>query len=134
MHKGFLKLASILAIVSVAAGAFAAHALKGRISDHALATFETGVRYQFYHVIALFITGIIYKDFAYRTVKWAGWFFIMGIVLFSGSLYLLTVKQAMVSAGFLWVGPITPIGGFAFIMGWLLLALSFFKRNKAAAL
>ena len=134
MHKGFLKVSSILAIVSVIAGAFAAHALKGKIGDHALATFETGVRYQFYHVIALFLTGIVYKDFAYRTVKWAGWFFITGIILFSGSLYLLAFKQAIVSPGFAWVGPITPIGGFAFIMGWLLLAISFFRKNKAAAL
>ncbi len=134
MHKGFLKLASILAIVTVAAGAFAAHALKGKIGDHALATFETAVRYQFYHVLALFLTGIVYKEFAYNTVRWAGWLFIIGIILFSGSLYVLTFKQAIVSPGFKWVGPITPIGGFAFILGWTLLAISFFRTNKAAAL
>lgn len=134
MHKGFLKLASILAVITVISGAFAAHALRGRVGDHALVTFETGVRYQFYHVIALFITGIVYKDFAYNTVRWAGGFFITGIILFSGSLYILAVKQAMVSPGLTWVGPITPIGGFAFITGWALLAISFFRRNKAAPL
>ncbi len=134
MHKGFLKTASILAALTVMAGAFAAHGLKGKIGDHALVTFETAVRYQFYHVIALFLTGIVYKDFAYATVKWAGWFFISGIVLFSGSLYLLAVKQAMVSPGFSWIGPITPLGGLAFIIGWLLLAVSFFRRNKTASI
>jgi uncharacterized membrane protein YgdD (TMEM256/DUF423 family) len=134
VHKGFLRLASILAIITVISGAFAAHTLKGKIGDHALVTFETAVRYQFYHVIALFLTGIVYKDFAYQTVRWAGWFFVAGIVLFSGSLYVLAIKQAIVSPGFKWIGPLTPIGGLAFIMGWALLAFSFFKRNKAAAL
>lgn len=133
MHKGFLKTASLLAVITVISGAFAAHALKGKIGDHALITFETAVRYQFYHVIALFLTGIVYKDFAYRTVKWAGWLFIAGIILFCGSLYILTFKQAIVSPGFSWVGPVTPIGGFAFIIGWILLAVSFFRRNKDAA-
>lgn len=129
MHKGFLKTACILAALTVALGAFGAHALKNYVSNNALATFETGVRYQFYHVIALFLTGILYKDFPVRINRIAGWFFITGIILFSGSLYFLASLQATVQPGFRWIGAITPLGGVCFIGGWLLLFWSIFKRN-----
>ncbi|MEO6490205.1 MAG: DUF423 domain-containing protein [Ferruginibacter sp.] len=129
MHNGFLKAAALLGIISVALGAFSAHSLKGMVSEHAVATFETAVRYQFYHVFALMITGIIFKDVKFKTVIWAGWFFIAGIILFSGSLYALSMVQAAVRPGYKWIGPITPIGGLCFIIGWLLLFISFFKKN-----
>ncbi|MEO7445993.1 MAG: DUF423 domain-containing protein [Ferruginibacter sp.] len=128
MHKGFLKLASILAALSVALGAFAAHSLKGSVSERAIATFETAVRYQFYHVFALFITGIVYAYFPYKTVKFAGYFFMAGILFFSGSLYGLAFVQAIVQPGFQWLGPITPVGGLFFIVGWILLCISFFRK------
>jgi uncharacterized membrane protein YgdD (TMEM256/DUF423 family) len=134
MHKGFIKTAAILGALSVMTGAFAAHAMKGKIGDHAIATFETAVRYQFYHVFALLITGVIYKDFRYKTTLWAGHLFIAGIILFSGSLYFLAFIQAAVRPGYSWIGAITPFGGGAFITGWLLLFISFFKKARPGAL
>lgn len=129
MHKGFLKIASLIAVLTVLLGAFAAHALKGTISDHSIATFETAVRYQFYHVIALFLTGILYKDFRSTTTIWAGRCFIFGIILFSGSLYALAAVQAFIQPGYKWIGALTPIGGFSFIIGWLLLFIAFFRKS-----
>lgn len=129
MHKGFLKIAAILGALSVGLGAFGAHALKGMVSDHAVATFETAVRYQFYHSFALMLTGILYASFPFKTILWAGRSFIIGILLFSGSLYVISLMQAVVKPGYGWVGAITPLGGLFFILGWLLLCVSFFKKN-----
>lgn len=129
MHKGFLKTAFILAALSVALGAFAAHGLKNYVSDRAMATFETAVRYQFYHVFALAITGIIYKDFSLPAIKAAGWLFITGIILFSGSLYLLAMVQGTVQPGYKWLGAITPFGGLSFIGGWILLFIGLLKKK-----
>jgi uncharacterized membrane protein YgdD (TMEM256/DUF423 family) len=117
MRKGFIKTAAILGVIAVALGAFAAHALKEKISDYAVNIFETGVRYQFYHVFALLITGILYKEFPNRFIKWAGILFITGIILFSGSLYCLMYIKGAVMPGYKWIGAITPIGGLAFILG-----------------
>lgn len=129
MHKGFLKTSAIFAMLAVALGAFAAHSLKGTISDHALNTFDTAVRYQFYHAFALLATGIVYRDFRWSPALWAGRFFIIGIILFSGSLYGMAVSQATVQPGYGWIGIITPIGGLFFIAGWILLFISYFKKN-----
>ena len=131
MHKGFLRTAVILGAISVAMGAFGAHYLRDvkMVSDRAVATFETAVRYQFYHVFALLAASILYKDFRSATMLWACRLFVTGIILFSGSLFLLTYKQAAVLPGFGWVGPITPFGGLAFIAGWMLMLVSFFKKN-----
>ena len=129
MHRGFLKAAAIFAILSVALGAFAAHGLKNIISANAVSTFETGVRYQFYHVFALFLTAIIYKEFPEKLIIWAGRFFIFGIFLFSFSLYALAIIQGMVLPGFRWIGAITPFGGMMFIVGWILLLITFFKKK-----
>ena len=129
MHKGFLKAAALIGLLSVVLGAFTAHTLKGMISDHAIAVFETAVRYQFYHAFALLATGILYQEFKFKTIVWAGRFFIAGIILFSGSLYCLAAAQAMVQPGYNWIGAITPVGGLCFIAGWFLLFLSFFKKN-----
>jgi uncharacterized membrane protein YgdD (TMEM256/DUF423 family) len=87
MHQGFLKTAAILGALSVALGAFAAHSLKQLLPLEILQTFETAVRYQFYHVLALLATGILYKEFPVKLMKWAGYSFAAGILLFSGSLY-----------------------------------------------
>ena len=129
MHKGFLKTAFILAALTVAMGAFAAHGLKNYVSDKALATFETAVRYQFYHVFALMIAGILYKDFYFAAIKVAGWLFITGIILFSGSLYLLAIVQGTVEPGYNWLGAITPFGGLAFIAGWIFLFAGLFRKR-----
>lgn len=129
MHKGFLKTAFILAALSVALGAFAAHGLKNYVSNNALATFDIAVRYQFYHVFALMVTAILYKEFAGTSIKIAGWLFLTGIVLFSGSLYVLAMQQAAVQPGLKWIGAITPFGGLCFIAGWLFLFGSLFKKS-----
>ena len=129
MHKGFLKIAAITGLLSVVLGAFAAHSLKNMVSNHAIATFETAVRYQFYHAFALLAVGILYKDLPFKTMLWAGRFFIAGIILFSGSLYALAFVQAAVRPGYNWIGAITPFGGVCFITGWLLMFIAFFRKN-----
>ncbi len=121
MHKGYIKTAAILGALSVALGAFAAHTLKGSVSDYALEIFETSVRYQFYHVFALLAVGIIYKEFPNKTMLWSGRLFIAGIILFSGSLYVLAVIKGAVLPGYDWIGAITPFGGLCFILGWIFL-------------
>jgi len=133
MHKGFLKTAAIVGALAVALGAFGAHALKGLVSELAVNTFETGVRYQFYHVFALALTAVFYGAFANKWLVWAGRFFIIGIVLFSGSLYVLTVVLAIVQPGLRWIGAITPFGGLAFILGWLCLFIGVSSTGKKAA-
>jgi uncharacterized membrane protein YgdD (TMEM256/DUF423 family) len=121
MHKGFLKTAAIVGALSVALGAFAAHGLRQRISQDALNIFETGVRYQFYHVFTLLAAGILYKDFQNNFCRWAGIFFIAGILLFSGSLYFLTYVKAVSVEDYNWIGAVTPFGGLSFILGWICL-------------
>jgi uncharacterized membrane protein YgdD (TMEM256/DUF423 family) len=111
MHKGFLKAGALIGALSVILGAFAAHKIKGMVSDNALAIFETAVRYQFYHAFALIFTGILYKEFSYKCALWAGRLFIAGIILFSGSLYFLAYLQATVTPGYAWVGPVRPLAG-----------------------
>lgn len=124
MHRGYLKTGAILGALSVALGAFAAHKLKEIVDPDAVAIFETGVRYQFYHVFALLAVGILYLNFKKSTLRWAGIFFIVGITLFSGSLYLLTYIHASEIQNMKWVGPLTPLGGVCFIVGWLLLCVA----------
>ena len=130
MHRGFLKTGVLIGALSVALGAFAAHSLKESVSDYAVSIFETGVRYQFYHAFALLASGIFYKQFQNKFIKWSGKLFITGIILFSGSLYMLTFIKAAVKPGYNWVGAITPIGGLCFIAGWLCLFLGVLKKTN----
>ena len=117
MQKGFLKTAAIAGALAVMLGAFAAHSLKQILTEDNLQIFETAVRYQFYHVFALLAAGVLYKGFGNKFIKWSGILFIAGIILFSGSLYLLCyVKYAAFPLN--WIGAITPFGGAAFIAGW----------------
>ena len=120
MNKNYLQVAALLAALSVALGAFGAHGLKSMVSEQSLITYETGVRYQFYHVFALFITGILYREQKAGSFRIAFWLFITGILLFCGSLYLLTLT----APGYRFLGAITPFGGVAFIAGWIQLALA----------
>jgi len=120
MDKKFLVTAAWLGALSVALGAFGAHTLKEYLSPQSLTTYETGVRYQFYHVFALVLTGVLYKSYPNRKLQLAGNLFITGIIFFSGSLYALSVLGA---ANFKWIGAITPIGGIFFIAGWIFLAM-----------
>jgi len=130
MHKPFLRIASLLGALAVALGAFGAHALKARVSDVAINTFETGVRYQFYHVFAIMVLAILYKDFKNKWILFSANLFVVGIALFSGSLYLLTFTLADVNSGFKWVGMITPVGGLAFILGWFFLLIGVMHQTK----
>ena len=127
MHKGYLKTAALLGALSVILGAFAAHGLKKIVDEFTVTVFETGVRYQFYHVFALALVAILYKEYSNKMLVTAGQLFILGILFFSGSLYLLTFKAAANLDGLYWVGPITPIGGVCFIGGWICLVFGIKK-------
>src|SRR5215204_4319602 len=116
MEKTFLLMASLFGALAVALGAFGAHALESRLSADLLSTYEVGVRYHFYHALALLgIVAVISRWPEAGTAVWAGWLFVAGILIFSGSLYILAFT------GIRWMGAITPIGGAAFIAGWLCL-------------
>lgn len=130
MRKSFLITAALLGALAVALGAFGAHALKGMVSDIAVNTFETGVKYQFYHILALMLVGILYKEYPNKWMVWAGNLFVAGILLFSGSLYVLTFFVATVKPGFAWIGIITPFGGLAFIAGWFSILIGVIKNLK----
>ena len=129
MHKGFLKTGSLLAALAVVFGAFAAHAIKSRVSADTLTIFETSVRYQMYHSFALILTGILYKEFSTKSLVWAGRLFIIGILLFSTSLYLLTYFKAIENASMFWLGAVTPFGGVCFIAGWFFLWKAFVYKK-----
>lgn len=116
MDRVFLGLGAVSAGLAVALGAFAAHGLRARLSPEALQTFETGARYHMYHALALLAVAWVATRWPGPAVTAAGWLFIAGTLLFSGSLYLLAVTGVRA------LGAITPIGGFAFILGWLALA------------
>ncbi len=129
MHKGFLTWAALLGALAVALGAFGAHGLKQLVPPETIATFETGVRYQFYHVFALLAVGILYEKWPVNLLKWAGNLFLLGILLFSGSLYALTALKATDVVGLSGIGIITPFGGLCFIAGWLMIAAALLKRK-----
>jgi uncharacterized membrane protein YgdD (TMEM256/DUF423 family) len=124
MHKSFLVTACSLAALAVILGAFGAHGLKKIVPLETISTFETGVRYHFYHSFALLATGILFERGKRSWMKFAGVAFISGIILFSGSLYILTILKATETAGLSGIGIITPIGGLFFIAGWIALAIA----------
>lgn len=120
----FLLIAAVLGGLSVAAGAFASHALKDQLGDRALEIFETAARYQMYHALALLAVAVLListKPTTHTSLNVAGIAFIVGITLFSGSLYALSFTNIK------WLGIITPFGGVAFLIGWGALAWSAFK-------
>ncbi|MGS2721598.1 DUF423 domain-containing protein [Paraglaciecola aestuariivivens] len=119
--KVLLGIAAASAMISVILGAFAAHGLKGRITDTLLQAFQTGVQYQMYHSLALILLVILYRLMPHVLVIYSAGFMLAGILLFSGSLYVLALTQIK------WFGPITPIGGLCLIIGWALLVLYAFK-------
>ncbi|MBD9514577.1 DUF423 domain-containing protein [Pseudomonas sp. PDM22] len=120
MLRTFLMLAAFFGFTGVALGAFAAHGLKSKLTPEYLAVFQTGVHYQTLHALALFGVALLSAHIGGTLVSLAGWAFTVGILLFSGSLYLLTL------AG-LGVGIITPIGGLFFLIGWALLLVAAFR-------
>ena len=127
MHSSFIKLAAILGAITVALGAFGAHALKQKADVYVQGIFETAVRYQFSHVFALLAVGILFSDYSNKWLVYAGWLFVAGMLLFSGSLYLLTYIKIIDKPSLNWVGAITPLGGVAFIAGWICLFIGISK-------
>jgi uncharacterized membrane protein YgdD (TMEM256/DUF423 family) len=116
MKRTFFVIGAIFGAVGVAAGAFGAHALKGRLSAEMLAVFETGVRYQLVHALVLLAVAWAGTRWSSPAIRVAGWLFVVGVFLFSGSLYALCLT------GIRGLGAVTPFGGVAFIVGWLALA------------
>ncbi|HVF68627.1 MAG TPA: DUF423 domain-containing protein [Pyrinomonadaceae bacterium] len=121
MERTFFLLGALSAFVGVAAGAFGAHGLKERLSADMLAVFETGVRYQMYHAFALVAAAWAAARWPGALANASGWLFVAGTLVFSGSLYALSLT------GVRWLGAITPIGGLAFLAGWLCLAAACWK-------
>lgn len=118
MAKLFVGLGSLLLGLAVGLGAFGAHGLKGKITPEMLEIYQTGVQYQFVHGLGLILIGLLSFAMPSNLLNWAGWFLFGGIMIFSGSLYALTLT------GITKWGAITPIGGVAFIVGWLLVVLA----------
>lgn len=111
-------LAAFFGLTAVILGAFGAHALRKVLTPEHLAVFDTGTRYQMYHALALLLVALLADRAPSRPLAAAGWLFTAGIVLFSGSLYLLT------TAGWGWLGPVTPLGGLCFMAGWISLGIA----------
>jgi uncharacterized membrane protein YgdD (TMEM256/DUF423 family) len=118
MEMFFFRVGALLAGLGVALGAFGAHALRARVSPDLLSVFETGVRYQMYHALALLGLSLAWNRWSNAHLTVAGCLFIAGVVLFCGSLYLLTLTGAR------WWGAVTPLGGIAFLAGWIALLLA----------
>lgn len=119
--KLFLILGVINGFIAVALGAFGAHGLEGKISEKAIATWEKAVTYQMFHTMALLVTGLLFAKFQNGGMLWAGWMFFVGILLFSGSLYVYS------TTGIKTFAMITPLGGVAFLAGWILLGYAVVK-------
>lgn len=123
MYKTFIAAAALSGALAVALGAFGAHALGPKLEAAGrMDTYETAVKYQFYHTLALLFIGLLAAKMPSPTLQWAGWLMIAGILIFSGSLYILCLT------GQRWLGAITPIGGTAFIAAWILLLISALRQ------
>ena len=134
MKKSILVFCSVSGAVAVMLGAMGAHYLKSKVGDGILTTenlqsFETGVRYEMYHTLALLLIVLLSEKLNSKLVKYISWFFISGIFLFSGSIYLLSTKSLIGIENFAWLGPVTPLGGLCFITGWILLLIASLKSN-----
>jgi uncharacterized membrane protein YgdD (TMEM256/DUF423 family) len=117
MHRHFLFIAAVAAFLAVGLGAFGAHGLRSLLTEAQMAIYRTGVEYHMWHALGLGLIGVLAERFpGQRLLAWAGWMMLGGILLFSGSLYLLCLTGAT------WLGMITPFGGTAFLAAWLLLA------------
>jgi len=128
MYSPALRIGALMAALAVILGAFAAHSLKAVLPPEQLLVFETGVRYQFYHSFALLLTGIVYSHYPNKNLRLASTFFLVGIILFSGSLYAMACLSVHgVSLGP--IGIITPIGGLFFILGWILFFFGIKKQG-----
>lgn len=121
MNKRIVVTASIFGLIAVVLGAFGAHSLKAQIDSNALEIWGKGVDYQFYHVFALLFLSVVS---GFRYVNLAYWFFTLGIIFFSGSLYLLATREILHISFVNYIGPVTPLGGLMFILGWATVFIS----------
>jgi uncharacterized membrane protein YgdD (TMEM256/DUF423 family) len=131
MHKSFLTLGALFGALAIVLGAFGAHGLKKMVSADAIAVFQTGVQYQMYHALALMITGILHEKLQNKWIQWAGYLFCVGIVFFSGSLYVIGLMNASENTIPVLIGILTPIGGLFFIGGWLSLLTGVITKNRS---
>jgi uncharacterized membrane protein YgdD (TMEM256/DUF423 family) len=130
MHKNFLRAGALFGAIAIALGAFGAHGLEQVTQDEKiLHSFHTGVQYQMYHALALLAVGILYEKLHVKQLVWAGWSFIAGVFLFSGSLYLITFLKVQGSGFAKVAGPVTPLGGVMFILGWIFLGVGILKKK-----
>lgn len=127
--KNYIRLGALFGLTAVIVGAFGAHALKPLLSAEMLQVYHTGVEYQFYHALALLLTAVIYQFYPSTLLKRAGFFFTIGILLFSGSIYILSFKELLAFLPLKMFGIVTPIGGIFFILGWLSLLMSSKKAD-----
>ena len=130
MNKRIVSTAAVFGLIAVILGAFGAHTLKERIGVAELATWAKGVEYQFYHVFALLFLATLGKLHS-KFVGYAYWFFSFGILFFSGSLYLLSTREISHIQALNFIGPITPLGGLFFILGWVMLLIAALKHDNA---
>jgi uncharacterized membrane protein YgdD (TMEM256/DUF423 family) len=131
MNKLFLTFAAIAGGIAVILGALVAHQLRQHMPENALEVFETAVRYQFYHVFALLSVGILSERFPGKWMNRAGSCFIGGILLFSGSLYMISSLMAVGTSIPMGLGILTPVGGLFFILGWFFLSISVMKGRSS---
>jgi uncharacterized membrane protein YgdD (TMEM256/DUF423 family) len=124
VHKWFLLLSSLSAFLAVAFGAFGAHGLRSRLDEHMLSVYQTSVQYHFWHALGLGLIAVLLKLYPDAALlRWAGWLMFAGILIFSGSLYLLSISSIA------WLGAITPLGGTAFLIAWLLVTVFAFRMT-----
>jgi uncharacterized membrane protein YgdD (TMEM256/DUF423 family) len=128
-NKNYLIIAAVLGAIAVILGAFGAHSLKTRITAEQLAVYQTGVQYHFYHTFAIALAVIASQFIDNQWIARSFAFFILGILIFSGSLYLMTFIKTLDTEGGKWLGAITPIGGLFFILGWLSFAFGISKSK-----
>lgn len=125
-----IQVGAFLAGLAVTLGAMGSHLLQNYLSEVDLGIFEIGVRYQFYHSLAILITAAIYAQHHKKGLKWTYRFFLAGILFFSGSLYSLAISETVIGERLSWLGAVTPIGGMLFIIGWIAFFLAFFRDRK----
>lgn len=131
--KPFIAFGILFCGLAVCFGAFGAHWLKQKLTISDLEIFEKGVQYQFLHGLALIGIGLMLLHFQHRYIFWAGQFIIAGVIFFSGSLYLLAIHQLLGFENFVWIGPITPLGGMCFIIGWIFFLLGVMKGQRSSS-
>lgn len=130
MRSTFIT-ASVLGVLAVILGAFGAHGLRPLIPEDSLESYRTAVSYQFYHVFAMLAAGILFHITQDKKFRYASNAFLAGIIFFSGSIYLLSTRAATGLDGITFLGPVTPLGGTFFILGWILMAIGSFKMRQS---